>query len=192
MSQDVENGITAGTLGLCGPIGTYPACPPNCCEASDPPRVDEQRSLADVAFEGAVQKLSLALAEGKSLMVFGGDVDPARIQMAQKILDNAPESILLEAERIVNGQRRGTYGTPENNFQRIADLWNAYLNGKPEGAMPITGQDTALLMILLKVARLIESPRHRDSVVDVAGYAACIETLWANQDETAARLADEL
>lgn len=87
-------------------------------------------------------------------------------------------SILLEAEKIVNGHRRDAYGTPERNFERIALLWNAYFLGKPNGPLPITPQDTAHLMILLKVARLIESPDHRDSMIDVAGYAACIETMW--------------
>lgn len=88
------------------------------------------------------------------------------------------ETILEEAIRITSGARRGSYGHPENNFGRIADLWNAYLSNKPGGPMPITPQDTALLMVLLKVARLLESPRHRDSVVDIAGYAATVEMLW--------------
>lgn len=101
----------------------------------------------------------------------------------------APESILMEAERIVNGARRGSYGTPENNFGRIAALWTAYLNGKPNGPLPITPQDTALMMIGMKMARLIETPRHRDSIVDIAGYAACVETLWQNEDDS--RLANE-
>lgn len=92
--------------------------------------------------------------------------------------DNHIESILEEAIRITSGARRGSYGHPENNFARIAGLWNAYLNGKPDGPMPITSQDTALMMVLLKVARLLESPRHRDSVVDIAGYAATVEMLW--------------
>lgn len=95
----------------------------------------------------------------------------------------APESILEEAIRITSGARRGSYGHPENNFGRIADLWNAYLSNKPGGPMPITPQDTALMMVLLKVARLLESPNHRDSVVDIAGYAATVEMLWTPQSK---------
>lgn len=89
-----------------------------------------------------------------------------------------PPSVLEEALGIVNGARRNAYGHPENNFGRIADLWNAYLNGKPAGPMPITQIDVSLLMVLMKVARLIETPTHRDSAVDIAGYAATLEMLW--------------
>lgn len=95
-------------------------------------------------------------------------------------LPSAKKSILDEASEIVSGARRKAYGRPENNFARIAALWNAYLNGKPNGPLPITNEDTALMMILVKVARLIESPNHRDSMVDLAGYAATLEMLMEN------------
>lgn len=88
-----------------------------------------------------------------------------------------PESVLQEAERIINGQRDGVYGHPENSFARIRDLWQAYLTGRGM-TVDITSQDTALMMILLKVARLEATPNHRDSVVDLAGYAGTIEKLW--------------
>lgn len=35
--------------------------------------------------------------------------------------------ILQTAEKCVCGQREQDYGSPENNFQVIADLWNAYI-----------------------------------------------------------------
>lgn len=95
-------------------------------------------------------------------------------------MSSSPESpsVLEEALGIVNGARRNAYGHPENNFGRIAGLWNAYLNGKPAGPLPITQIDVSLLMVLMKVARLIETPTHRDSAVDIAGYAATLEMLW--------------
>lgn len=89
-----------------------------------------------------------------------------------------PKSILAEAAEIVLGARRKAYGTPENNFGRIASLWNVYLDQKPDGRGTIGPQDVALMMILMKVARLMESPDHRDSLVDLAGYAATVEMLW--------------
>lgn len=80
------------------------------------------------------------------------------------------ETILQEAERIINGDRQGSYGPPEQSLKDIADLWGAYL-GKE-----ISPQDVANLMILLKVSR---SKRgfHRDSFVDIAGYAGLTEKL---------------
>lgn len=76
-------------------------------------------------------------------------------------------TVLNEANKIVNGARNKQYGSPEDNFQNIADLWNGYLgtNIKPV--------DVANLMALMKIARLKYSPDHRDSWVDLAGYAAC-------------------
>lgn len=89
------------------------------------------------------------------------------------------ESILMEAEKIVNGARRNAYGHPENNFGRIAALWQVHLDNRQGGrAADLTTIDIALLMILMKVARLQETPTHRDSAVDIAGYAATLEMLW--------------
>lgn len=138
------------------------------------------------AVEVATAAARQALEQGDTLIAFPGQATQQQIDLVHKVM-NGPESILLEAERIVNGARRGSYGTPENNFGRIADLWTAYLNGKPGGPLPITPQDTALMMILMKCARLLETPVHRDSIVDIAGYAACVETLWAEQAERAAK-----
>lgn len=90
------------------------------------------------------------------------------------------ETVLAEAERVINGQRQGAYGHPEQNFTRIADLWNAYFKGIGFIGV-VTPQDTALMMILLKVARLEATPDHRDSLVDICGYAGTVEKLWELQ-----------
>ena len=75
---------------------------------------------------------------------------------------------LLEiATNIVMGARQENYGSPESNFQRIADLWSVYLGRS------ITPSDVAVMMILMKTARLMNDCKHMDSWVDIAGYAAC-------------------
>lgn len=76
-------------------------------------------------------------------------------------------SVLNEANSIVNGARANTYGGPEDSFNTIAALWSAYTS------RPYTASDVAVMLALLKVARLKNSPDHRDSWVDLAGYAAC-------------------
>jgi len=80
-------------------------------------------------------------------------------------------AIVDEAVRIVTGARRGAYGTPENNFARIALFWQAYFaaTGRPEAL--VTAADVSPLMRLMKEARLCETPDHRDSFVDLVGYA---------------------
>jgi hypothetical protein len=80
------------------------------------------------------------------------------------------KSILIEAEEIINGKRQEDYGSPEDSFSNIAELWTAYL-GTELGAV-----DVAHMMILLKVARNTNKTK-RDNAVDIAGYAGCLELM---------------
>lgn len=84
------------------------------------------------------------------------------------------QTVLEEAMKCVGGPRRRDYGTPDENFGRIADLWNVHLKGKL--AKPVTPGDVAMMMILMKVARQANSPK-RDNLVDIAGYAQCASEL---------------
>lgn len=89
------------------------------------------------------------------------------------------EELAAEAVKIVTGARRAAYGKPERNFERIVRLWNAHLQNR--GLLPVTNDptqllepsDVALLIDLMKTARLAESPNHRDSIVDKIGYTLC-------------------
>ena len=75
-------------------------------------------------------------------------------------------NILDEAKRLINNDRQKDYGRPEINHTRIANLWSAFLE------TDITPAQVAMCMSLVKVARLIESPKHLDSYVDMAACAA--------------------
>lgn len=83
-------------------------------------------------------------------------------------------SILKEANTIIYGDREKTYGHPSKNLQTIAVMWNAYVKAKPNQEY-LTAKDVAAMMVLLKTARLANNPEHRDSLVDICGYAALIE-----------------
>lgn len=74
------------------------------------------------------------------------------------------ETILAEAERIVAGPRRDTYGSPLENHTRTAAMWSAYLG------VTITPRQVCELNILQKVSRDAHSPK-RDNLVDIAGWA---------------------
>ena len=75
------------------------------------------------------------------------------------------------------------YGSPEDNFERIARRWNVCLENigygvrreTVYGMLPrrLTAADVASMMIDVKLARLENSPDHADSWIDIAGYAAC-------------------
>lgn len=82
------------------------------------------------------------------------------------------KDVLSDAETCVCGHREQDYGSPENNFQIIADLWNAYL-GPERLRIQISAHDVAMLMALLKVARISNDGGTYDCYVDLAGYAAC-------------------
>ena len=84
--------------------------------------------------------------------------------------------ILHAAEKCVCGQREQDYGTPENNFETIAELWETYLRRAcvdEAGGVYIDANDVAMMMALLKIARIAAGGGKADSWIDLAGYAAC-------------------
>ena len=85
------------------------------------------------------------------------------------------QQLLADAMEITSNDRNKAYGNPEDNFANIAAYWAPYFQQRFNVPLDITPQDVAHLMILMKMARLATNPGHRDSVVDVAGYAACAE-----------------
>ena len=90
------------------------------------------------------------------------------------------EDMLRHAASLVGGQRAKDYGDKTENHQRIADLWNYWLDSK---FGKITAYDVAIMMLLLKVARLMHTPGHSDSHVDIAGYASIAEEISRTQEK---------
>ena len=80
--------------------------------------------------------------------------------------NNPATDVLHEAAGIVNGERQGTYGPPEDSFNRIAAYWTTYLGRE------VSAADVAIMMALLKIARRDHDRKHRDSYVDGAAYMA--------------------
>ena len=75
--------------------------------------------------------------------------------------------ILEKARSCVCGERQTDYGTPGDSFKTIAALWSAYTG---HDCSPI---DVAMMMSLLKIARIKTGRVTEYSFVDLAGYAAC-------------------
>ena len=76
------------------------------------------------------------------------------------------KEILEAAEKCVCGDRDKQYGSPENSFKLIAQLWSVYLERH------VTPRDVAAMMGLMKIAR-IRAGKKDDNWIDLAGYAAC-------------------
>jgi len=77
---------------------------------------------------------------------------------------------LKEAELLIHGDREAEYGDNLMNHRRIATMWSVIL-GKKLTAL-IEPEEVAACMIALKVARLSENTKKKDSWVDVVGYGA--------------------
>ena len=75
---------------------------------------------------------------------------------------------ILEHAAGVIVDRRATYGDPAASMAAVAARWSVTLGH------PVTPAEVMLCMIDLKLARLAHDPTHRDSVVDVIGYAALL------------------
>lgn len=88
------------------------------------------------------------------------------------VILTARQTLLREAERITSSDRNKSYGPAEDNFTHIADMWQVYLRAQGYD-VELHNYDVAQMMILLKVARLATNPLHADSMIDIAGYAAC-------------------
>jgi len=102
-------------------------------------------------------------------------------QLPQEIPTLPRQKLLTEALQITSHDRNSAYGNPEDNFQNIADRWNLFLKARfgqqllSQTSFELTPEDVGLMMIDMKLARLSTNPSHRDSLVDIAGYAACAE-----------------
>lgn len=90
--------------------------------------------------------------------------------------------MLHKAEALINGDRQQDYGDKLQNFAQIAMLWQGLLATKLKVTSAITPEDVALCMMAVKMARLAKSPDHKDSILDIAGYAGCYDKLQAERE----------
>lgn len=78
------------------------------------------------------------------------------------------EAMLRRAASLVV-HRRKSYGDPRASMNAIAERWSITLGRR------VTPQQVALCLIDLKLARLAHNPKHRDSILDAASYAAVLQ-----------------
>ena len=78
---------------------------------------------------------------------------------------------LLQHAAAVVHDRRGSYGDAADLFERVAVRWSQVIGAR------VTAAQVGLCLIDLKLARLVGDPTHLDSLVDVAGYAACVREI---------------
>ena len=64
-------------------------------------------------------------------------------------------------------ERKQQYG---NNFPLICKLFNNYLQNIKNVDIVLTPEDISILMGLMKISRLANSPDHADSLIDMINY----------------------
>lgn len=84
-------------------------------------------------------------------------------------------TILDEAAKLTSQDRQAVYGHPADDYARTAAMWSAYLG------VEVTALQAQMCMVLVKVSRLANTPTHRDSLVDIAGYARTYEMTLEKQ-----------
>lgn len=93
------------------------------------------------------------------------DLPPARVEL------------LTEASHIINGDRNVDYGEPIDDFSVTARMWEAYLRRimvtRGTEILYLDPHDVAVMMVLVKISRLTESPHKKDHWADIAGYTGC-------------------
>jgi hypothetical protein len=77
------------------------------------------------------------------------------------------ESILEEAERLVNGDRNDAYGPPWEDYARTVAIFNAWTGHS------LSAADGMRFMVAVKLSRETHAFR-RDNYVDAAGYLDCL------------------
>jgi translation initiation factor 2 alpha subunit (eIF-2alpha) len=82
---------------------------------------------------------------------------------------NGPE--LLEHAADVVNRRRQEYGEPVDVFEAIAKRWSSVFRTEVSAAQVV------IALLDVKLARLSSNPKHLDSIVDIAGYAAMLAEL---------------
>jgi hypothetical protein len=73
-----------------------------------------------------------------------------------------------DAMKTITQERGADYGHPFDDFGRVMRM-----KAEVQGCQDLQVRH-ALEMILVKVARLTETPNHLDSMIDIGGYARCI------------------
>ena len=90
------------------------------------------------------------------------------------------KTCLQIADSLVDGDRQAAYGHPADDFAKVTGAAKA-LGIDPANGGPL---HHALYMVLVKMSRLIETPNHRDSIVDGCGYFRTYEKVLERTPES--------
>lgn len=101
-------------------------------------------------------------------------VQPLHLPQPQSPIETQSddEDILAIAYRITRGDRQSSYGPPNQDFRRTAEMWTALFKDNLKDGKVFEPFHVAQFMILIKMSRQLHQ-RKADNWIDVAGYARC-------------------
>jgi hypothetical protein len=97
------------------------------------------------------------------------------------------KDFLDQAAGLVAGPRNACHGPKRENHAKIACLWQAFLETRRERSAPLTPEDAALMLALLKIARTQLGDFNPDDYVDLAGYGSIAGEIAAGEHQVAAK-----
>ena len=94
--------------------------------------------------------------------------------------------ILTEAYDLVTGPRQADYSHPAEDYRKVVTLFRTMTG------IDMTASHGVMFMICVKMARIATNMQrgdwHHDSVVDAAGYLACLSMIHERNQELLAHL----
>ena len=87
--------------------------------------------------------------------------------------------VLNSAKTLVEGDRARDYGDAHEMHSRIAKGWSLILGTE------VKPHEAALCMAWVKISRLVTTPNHVDSYIDLAAYAALAGEIEARDSANA-------
>lgn len=123
------------------------------------------RENPETSHDALAVKFDINQAVAKKFISKIGTPIPVLKAAVEKRMTRA--DILDTAKEYVTKDRAAAHGDAEDNFGRIAAYWSAHLD------VQVSAHDVAVMMNLLKLARIKSVPGNPDNWIDAAGYAAC-------------------
>lgn len=88
---------------------------------------------------------------------------------------------VLKAALAIEARQKNAYGKPERSFETISDLWSGYLSAVLGFGVKLNAADAAVMMALMKVARISSGVYQADSFIDAANYIALASEVYESE-----------